>query len=307
VSPASHPYAQAIINGLKAIDQRTKGQLKIQFVNFGETPYKPGDSLSLIRDGLVEATEWTPTYTAGTYPLLAAPELPFISPVYPDAAGFQASTNAAWATLTIRSQANKLLHQYGATAVAKWYYEPLNFWFVQQVTDMQGFKGKKIRVASPEAAELVSVLGASPVQIFPAEVFTALQRGTIDGVITGSGNIRSFKWDEVLKSVYVANITLVSSSLVVADKAIAKLPPELKTVLTEEMANIQASIQKLMPEKDKAQINSLKASGMTVTVPSAEAYAQMKKLAEDKVWTVWKGRAGDEANKVLQEIKAAKP
>lgn len=307
VSPPSHPYAQVIIEGLKEIDERTDGQLKIEFVNFSETPYKPGNALSLVRDGLVETAEWTPTYTASTYPLAAAPELPFISPEHADAAAFEAATNAVWNTPAMKAVAGKVLGEYNATSLARWYYEPLNFWFVQDVTSLDDFKGKKIRVASPEAAEMVSALGASPVQIFPAEVFTALQRGTIDGVITGSGNIKSFKWDEVLKSMYRANMQLVSSSFVVSNAAMEKLPPELQAVLTDEMGKVQQKIQDLMPEKDASQVDALKAEGMTVTEPSAEDYAGLRKLAEDNVWPAWKAQAGDEADKVLEEIGSARP
>ncbi|MBI3706179.1 MAG: TRAP transporter substrate-binding protein DctP [Proteobacteria bacterium] len=172
---------------------------------------------------------------------------------------------------------------------------------------VEEFSGKKIRVASPEAAELVSALGGSPVQIFPAEVYTALQRGTIDGVVTGSGNIRSFKWNDVLKSVYVANIVLVSSSLVVSKSAVAKLPADLQTILSEEMAKIAANIQRLMPDKDASQLESLAAGGMTLTRPTPEIYGRFRKLAAEKVWTAWKSRAGGEADKVIAEINAIKP
>lgn len=302
VSPASHPYAQVIRKGLDAIAERSDDRLKIQFVNFSETPYKPGNALQLIRDGLVETTEWTPTYTASSYPLVAAPELPFIRPTYSDAAAFEKATNAAWDTPAVRAAAEKLLSDYGAVSLARWYYEPLNFWFSTEVTSLEDFKGKKIRVASPEAAELVSALGASPVQIFPAEVFTALQRGTIDGVVTGSGNIKSFKWDEVLKSVYRANMQLVSSSFVVSKSSMDGLPPDLQTILVEEMSKVQDEIQTLMPSKDEDQIKALQAEGMTVTTPSAEDYAELRKLAETKVWPIWKQQAGNAAETVLQEI-----
>ena len=76
VSPASHDYAKAIAEGFGRIEQRSAGHFKVRLVNFSETPYKPSDALQLIRDGLVESTEWTPSYTAGTYPMLVVAELP---------------------------------------------------------------------------------------------------------------------------------------------------------------------------------------------------------------------------------------
>lgn len=65
------------------------------------------------------------------------------------------------------------------------------------------FEGKKIRVYSEGLAELVRALGGAPVSLPFADVYTALQRGTIDGAVTGYNGVDSQKMYEVVKYLLV--------------------------------------------------------------------------------------------------------
>lgn len=66
------------------------------------------------------------------------------------------------------------------------------------------FKGKKIRVFSEGTADAVRALGASPVQIPFADVYTAMQYGTVDAAILGFQGVESQRMYEVGKHVLVA-------------------------------------------------------------------------------------------------------
>jgi TRAP-type C4-dicarboxylate transport system substrate-binding protein len=78
VSPQGHPYSVIISEAFDRIEQRSGGRLDIDLVYFGETPYKGAEAEKLMRDGLGEMTEWLVSYSTSTYPLLSAPELPFL-------------------------------------------------------------------------------------------------------------------------------------------------------------------------------------------------------------------------------------
>jgi len=68
----------------------------------------------------------------------------------------------------------------------------------------QDFKGKKVRVFSEGQAEAVKSFGGAPVTIAFAEVYTAMQHGTIDAAIIGFQGVDSQKMHEVGKHVLVA-------------------------------------------------------------------------------------------------------
>ncbi|MFH1488811.1 MAG: TRAP transporter substrate-binding protein DctP [Pseudomonadota bacterium] len=63
---------------------------------------------------------------------------------------------------------------------------------------MSDFKGRTIRVTAIYRA-FVESMGGAPTIIPPSEVYTALQRGTVDGLGWPSIGVRDLKWDEVLK------------------------------------------------------------------------------------------------------------
>lgn len=300
----AHDFAKIMIEGFNRVEQRSNGRFKIQYVTYGETPYKAVDGLTLLRDGLVQMTEWLPGYNAATYPLLSGPELPLIATKWEMPEQLQAATDAAWGAPTMKAYFQKVLDQYNAQSLARVYYEPINIWFKDVVTTVDGIKGKKVRASTPEQAEWLSGMGASPVNISAADAYQGLQRGVIDGIITGSGAVISFKWNEVLKSGFATNVVMSSTHMLASKRAIAQLPADLRTIFAEEMANVEKRIREYMPNSDRTKQEQLRAAGMTITQPGPELYARFRKFAEDNVYASWKKRAGAEADKFLAEVSS---
>lgn len=304
VIPASHDFGKRVIEAFKAVEDKTQGQLAIRFVFYGETPYKSTDALSVIKRNQVEMTEWLPSYSAGTYPLLAAPELPFLLPTISDPAKAQMGIDRAWAAPAMKAELDRVVAENGGQKLGHYYYEPMNFWFTKPVKNVSDFAGKRVRVFSPELGELIESLKASPVSLGNPEVYSALQRNSLDGVITGVGNLGGGgQWKEVLRSGFIANPMFVSTTLLVNKEALAKLPPKLRDVLVEEMAKLTAGQRAYMPESDRTKKAELRGmANFTMTDASKEDYATMRKLTADNVWVAWKKRVGDKAGPVLDEI-----
>ena len=64
-------------------------------------------------------------------------------------------------------------------------------------------KGKKVRVFSEGTSDAVRLLGGAPVNVAFAELYTALQHGTIDVALVGFQGVDSQKLHEVSKYVFV--------------------------------------------------------------------------------------------------------
>ncbi|RAI02423.1 hypothetical protein DLJ53_13795 [Acuticoccus sediminis] len=302
VNPASHEYSKLLIESFKRIEERTGGALSIEFVTYGETPYKAVDALTLVRDGLIEMTEWVPAYNASTYPLLAGPQLPFLMKELLSVEDFQKATDAAWQTETIASYKDGILGDHGAVSLATGYYDPINLWFTGTVTDMDGIVGKKVRAFSPEQAEFLSAAGASPVNISAADAYTGLQRGVIDGVFTGAAAVVAFKWNEVLKSGFATNVLLLSLDEIVSEARLNELPEDVRAVLLEEMDSVEAEIRATMPKISAAKLDQLKADGFTITTPTPELYAKFHEIAVEHVYPQWAERGGEQAKEVLADL-----
>jgi TRAP-type C4-dicarboxylate transport system substrate-binding protein len=95
------------------------------------------------------------------------------------------------------------------------------------------FSGKKLRVnATAMEREKMRRLGATAVPLPLNEVMPSLQRGVIDGTMSGTAIFVAFKMNDVAKTMTVTNDTMLVSLAVVSKVFLDKLPPDLrKTVL----------------------------------------------------------------------------
>jgi TRAP-type C4-dicarboxylate transport system substrate-binding protein len=71
--------------------------------------------------------------------------------------------------------------------------------FTKPVSKLSDFKGRKVRNAGGGHALVVQAIGCATVEITSSDVYLAMQRGTIDGVSSGTVSHLSRKWYEVAK------------------------------------------------------------------------------------------------------------
>lgn len=303
--PTSHDYMKMVQKTLDRINERTDGRLKITFSYYGETPYKVTDSLTLVRNGLADVTAWLPAYSAGTFPMLAGPELPFILPGLPDVSKGQNLSDKAWQTPVVSATVKTILSNHNATELGSYYYEPMNLWFTSKIDGHPDMSGKKIRVFSPELAAAISKLGGEPVNIDTTEVYTSLQRQVINGMVTGIGSVTGQKLSEVLKSGYKTNLMYTSAKIVVNSKKMEQLPDDLKKIATEEFAKLCEDIRAYMPQSVQQKEKTLTDSGMTIIAATESDYNAMRDVAQGSVWPEWTKRAGKDSPEALKQIEAA--
>lgn len=306
--PMTHDYPQLLDKAFDRIRERTDGRLDIQYVFIAETPYKLGEVITALRDGLIEAGEWVPSFIAGTYPILAGPELPFLFLKRVSVSEGQEATNAAWESPAMDAAVSKIFSDHNVQSFgARYYFEPMNFWFVKrEEPSLDTFKDKKMRVFTPELSQLMLGLGANPVTMQSHEVYAALQRNLLDGLVTGSGNVKGSKFHEVLKAGLVADPVYISSWPIVSRSKFEALPEDLQQVLTEEIRatvkEIADSLEARDREKREEAADKFNFAMRTVT---QDEYAKLRAIAEERVWPSWKERAGEDADAVLSDVLQA--
>lgn len=99
---------------------------------------------------------------------------------------------------------------------------------------LSDFAGKKLRVnATAMEREKMRRLGATAVPMPLNEVLPALQRGVIDGTMSGTSVFVAFKFNDTVKVITVTNDTMLVSLAVVSKIWLDKLPPDLRKVVLE--------------------------------------------------------------------------
>jgi TRAP-type C4-dicarboxylate transport system substrate-binding protein len=198
-----------------------------------------------------------------------------------------------------------VVDDHGGEVLARYYYEPAQFWFNERVDNLDGFRGKRMRVHNPELGELAARVGAVPINVGYQDVYSALQRGTLNAVITGVGSLAGAKWDEVLRSGHIANFQYARAHVLISKKKLAELSSEHRKALIDEMSALQAHMAKWVPDGNAAKIAKLKAGGFHIVEMTQEDYARLRKVTIDHVWPQWKKRTGAGADELLADVLKA--
>ena len=109
-----------------------------------------------------------------------------------------------------------------------------NYAAKKPILRLADFAGKKLRVnATAMEREKMRRLGATAVPMPLSEVLPSLQRGVIDGTMSGTSIFVAFKFNDVVKVITVTNDTMLVSLAVVSKVWLDKLPPDLRKIVID--------------------------------------------------------------------------
>jgi TRAP-type transport system periplasmic protein len=116
------------------------------------------------------------------------------------------------------------------------------------------FAGKKLRVnATAMEREKMRRLGATAVPLPLNEVLPSLQRGVIDGTMSGTAIFVAFKMNDAVKTITVTNDTVLVSLAVVSKVWYDKLPPDLQKIVVDTGRQVQIQNSAWEKEFNKVQ------------------------------------------------------
>ncbi|OYV24405.1 MAG: hypothetical protein B7W99_02500 [Rhodospirillales bacterium 20-58-10] len=140
----------------------------------------------------------------------------------------------------------------------------------------QLFQGKTVRVFDKLTASIVQTLGGAPSTIEVADVYPALERGTVAGAIGGLEGAIGLKEYEVAKNVLATNgvFGLLITGYVMNAAKYNALPPDLQKVVIDAAYKAGAQANAAMVAAYAGELDEMRKHGMTVTVlePGSAAY-----------------------------------
>ena len=103
----------------------------------------------------------------------------------------------------------------------------------KKVEKLEDLKGLKLRVSGRLQAETLVALGAVPLQIAVDEIYSAIDKGVIDGAYASFTATRSFKLQEVARYFLNAPLNGAGAMLVMSEANFAKLPAPAKAAMNK--------------------------------------------------------------------------
>ena len=286
--------AKDLVQFAKAVETKTNGQFNI-VVHAGSSLLKGPQVAPALVAGRVPIGPILAPYVYDLFPRIAVLYLPF-------------STSSLQELRTLAE--NMRGYFYGVLEERN--LKPLFMyaWPTQQIFSLEPMdtvascKGKKVRLFNAEHAALCKKIKAAPTNIAFSEVYTALQRGTVDAFITSNTNIPVMKFYEVAK--YANQWTINGGGvefICVNMKAWNKLPEKYQKALLQvvEETKIEEKIWADAVKMDEASIGEMKAKGMKILYPKKAEIERMKELSIG-VWDKWAEKYGTQD--LLKKVKA---
>lgn len=262
------PYGQGHIKWAELVDEMSKGAVKLNLF--------PSDQLGngkdmidqmLLGDAVFFSTDAT------FYAELGVPDMGIVQAPYLFTSWEQADRLFAsdwWAGQ------EELLEKKGIKVLAhNWRYGDRHTITIKPVKHPADLKGMKIRV--PQATLFIKAfeaLGAAPTPMALAEVYTALQQGTIDGLENPLATIDGGKYQEVAKylllDAHMKTINLMTCSA----SFFKTLTSEQQQILMKAAYEAGVYQNALVEESDKILIEKFKTEGVTITEINYEEFAK---------------------------------
>jgi len=161
-------------------------------------------------------------------------------------------------------------------------------------------------VHSVALGSLVAGLGGEPLTLAFAEVYTALERGTMDGAFAGTKPGYGLRWYEVAKYLVGPISMRPHISLAMNKNTWKRLPPDIQVILKEEAEKIvEGKSFEAIEVWNKEGIEKNVEKGMEHVPFSPQMQATIKEVLRTKVVPEWIKRAGGvEAARLFNDMIA---
>ena len=255
---AKEPYHQGFLDWAKAVEQKTKGGLKIEVFHSAQLGVEE-DIIEQIRQG-ANIGQNTDSARLGNYiPGIAIMNGPYFAETLEEVAKLRTSP-------TIKAWSDELANKFGLKVVSfNWVQGYRHFFTNKPVKNPEDLKGLRIRTPpAPIWQESVRALGAAPVALAFGEMYPALQQKAIDGVELVYNNIPAGRFYEVLKYVSETRHIMLINFEVISAKFFNSLPADYQKILVEECDKAGEETSRRIFKLEAEVKEQLKGRGMTV-------------------------------------------
>lgn len=288
--PPSHHISKGLLLFAGKVKEYSKGAVEVKLFDSGQlfkdTEIVEGLQEGLVESGLVPVNKWS-----GMVPAADVFEMPFI---YKDLTSIKKFIDAGAGDLLDKE------FQKRAVKTLFWVdYGYIQFFNNKRpLTKPDDFKGLTMRSFSSGDADTLKALGAAPTVMSSAEMYMALQRGTVDGATTGMPAAVSRKVHEVQKFMTEANYTTAQFIVQANLKWWEKLPQDQRDAILKAGREAEEWIRGAIAQSEKDAEAVIRKAGMQIHQLTPEARPLFIKATEP-VRQAFATKSGELAKKLI--------
>jgi len=281
----TRPFAQFV----EEVNDRFAGEIVITWRG-GPEVMPPFGQAEGVRNGAMGMTYTSPSYYQGLVPTSGTMNLSFLN-------------YAEIAATDYHERMTELHAERGLAFIGEIPATQLNFqiYLADEVTGLADLEGKRIRVF-PTLLPLALALGAEPIVLPMEEIYTALERGTIDGFMQGPLG-QAAQFEGLITAVVQPGVYRAGFPVLMNMDLFNEMSPDLQerftTFLREDFA---PRMDDIWAEDIATERAAQEAAGFNFLVLQGEEAARYEAMAMDAAWSMTAESAGAEIAAELREM-----
>lgn len=270
------------------LTEASGGEITVQIS--GPETIPPLEQLEPTQLGLFQVLCTYPGFHTGSATLLTG-----LESIRPDAEAFRASgamevVRETYGALGLHAISVPLAHGY-------WIY--LN----RDLSEAGDLSGMQIRALPPQHPYITSVDG-TPVVLPPAEMFSALERGVVDGALFPAAGATGYGFPEVTDRYFTTDVS--APHVILANQAFWDgLPEEVRTIFEEQAEILENEIPGVYEALNTAEQERLAEAGMELLTLSDDVATRMSEGIASGSWAFAGSRDGEAATRLHAVVEEA--
>ena len=297
--PPTHHLTIWQANWAADVEKATGGRVKFQ--SLPKAPAAPPGTFDAVRDGLVDMSYVTASYTPARHILPLMAELPGMADT--------AEVNSVAYSRVHWKRFHKVGEYKGVHLLAVFTHGPGQMFTKKPVNGLSDVKGLKIRTGGGVAEAVANAIGASAFVKPAPESYELLNSGVADGVFFPFESIVSFKLDTVLQQATVFPGGMYSSSFgfFMNEDKWNKIPKSDQAIIAKYSGEYAArSNGKSWDAADQRGLDALKKANVKIVQASPAFVSEVRKLSAPIIddWIKKASAKGVDAKGALNEFRA---
>lgn len=288
------PPEEEFINDVNTAGE---GKIKLNFYH-SETLLKVAELVPGLEAGTADIIFHTTSHTTGSWPIMGGPSLPFLFTSDQDMKERLMIGNPLFNLMQ-----KVMLEKHKVVFLAYGAIPSQYLWTAKKpVRKPEDIKGMIIRVGGEAEAEAIKALGGSPVFMSSGELYEALQRGTIDGLIAYPGTIGGRSLHEVLKYCTKIPLSAYGRGIYLKKETWDKLPESVRRILLLAAYKYDyMHLEYAESAHEKEVWPKVKAKGIEIIELPPEIVNQFREICKP-TWDSWIKKVGEDVGKQFIEL-----
>lgn len=274
------------------VSKYTNDTVKIT-VHAGSSLVK-GNPLKAVKDGTAAMTDMFIPFTSGGGKAFGISALPFVASSYDDAYKLYQISKPAYDAVAAKWN-QKMLY-----AVS---WPPSGIYTNKAVNATADFSDVKARTYDKNSANFVQMAGGNAVALPWGEVYSALQTGMVNSVVTSSASGKDGKLWEVLKNFTKIGYAYPLQAVTINLDYWKSLDKDQQSAMLKAAKEIEAAQWQESKKEDTVALKMLADNGMAVSEPSDTLKAELAAVGQ-KLLDEYLSDADDDIKMIFKEYQA---